>query len=113
MADVGRCAKKDEGGFFFVEELNQVQKKPHKLAIANRKSAAITGVTDVLAFDLHEVLLETTQGMLMIRGDDLHISRLTLEKGEVDVDGRIDSFTYSEAAGYGAKNESFFARLFK
>ncbi len=96
-----------------MEELNQVQKKPHKLTIGNRKNAAITGVTDVLAFDLHEVLLETTQGMLMIRGNDLHISRLTLDKGEVDVDGRIDSFTYSEVAGYGTKNESFFSRLFK
>jgi len=96
-----------------VEELNQVQKKPHKLAIANRKSAAITGVTDVLAFDLHEVLLETTQGMLMIRGDDLHISRLTLEKGEVDVEGRIDSLTYSDTGGYGGKNGTFLSRLFK
>lgn len=96
-----------------MEELNQVQKKPHKLMLNNRKNAAITGVTDVLAFDLHEVLLETSQGMLMIRGDDLHISRLTLEKGEVDVDGRIDSFTYSETNGYSGKHESLFSRLFK
>lgn len=96
-----------------MEELNQVQKKPHKLVLGNRKNAAITGVTDVLAFDLQEVLLETTQGMLMIRGNDLHISRLTLEKGEVDVDGRIDSMTYSENAGYAAKQESLFSRLFK
>ena len=96
-----------------MEELNQVQKKPHKLMLNNRKNAAITGVTDVLAFDLHEVLLETSQGMLMIRGDDLHISRLTLEKGEVDVDGRIDSFTYSEQSNMAARGESLLARLFK
>ena len=44
--------------------------------------------------------------MLMIKGNELHVSRLTLEKGEVDIDGRIDSFTYSDAAGvgYGKKN---------
>ena len=60
-----------------------------------------------------EVLLETEQGMLMIKGNDLHVSRLMLDKGEVDVDGKIDSLTYSESAGYGAKGESLFARLFK
>ena len=49
----------------------------------------------------------------MIKGNELHVSRLSLDKGEVDVDGRIDSFTYSENAGYGAKGESLLARLFK
>lgn len=96
-----------------MEDINQIQKKPHKLTLGNRKNAAITGVTDVLAFDLHEILLETSHGMLMIRGNDLHVSRLTLEKGEVDIDGRIDSFTYSETVQYSTKNESLFSRLFK
>ena len=41
------------------------------------------------------------------------MSRLTLDKGEVDIDGRVDSFTYSEQAGIGAKGESLLARLFK
>lgn len=49
----------------------------------------------------------------MIRGNELHVSRLTLDKGEVDVDGRIDSFTYSEQSGLNAKGESFLSRLFK
>lgn len=49
----------------------------------------------------------------MIKGTELHVSRLSLDKGEVDVDGRIDSFTYSETAGYGARGESLLARLFK
>ena len=51
--------------------------------------------------------------MLMIKGDDLHVSRLTLEKGEVDIDGKIDSFTYSDVAGAGHKNESLLSRLFR
>ena len=65
------------------------------------------------SFDVNEILLETEQGMLMIRGSELHVSRLSLDKGEVDIDGRIDSFTYSETVGYGAKGESILARLFK
>ena len=87
--------------------------KAHKLVINNRKTSMVTGVLDVLAFDLNEVLLETEQGMLMIKGEDLHVNRLTLDKGEVDVDGKIDSFTYSDVAGSSHKNESLLSRLFR
>ena len=96
-----------------MEDLNHVNKRPHKLMLTDRRTCTISGVKDVLSFDVNEILLETEQGMLMIRGTQLHVSRLSLDKGEVDVDGRIDSFTYSENAGYGAKGESFIARLFK
>ena len=85
----------------------------HKVTMTNRRTCTINGVNDVLSFDIHEILLETEQGMLMIKGNDLHVSRLTLDKGEVDVDGKIDSFTYSDVAVGGQKNESFLARLFR
>ena len=85
----------------------------HKVTITNRKNCMINGVNDVLSFDIHEILLETEQGMLMIKGDDLHVSRLTLEKGEIDIDGKIDSFTYSDVANAGHKNESLLTRLFR
>ncbi len=85
----------------------------HKVAMTNRRNCTVNGVNDVLSFDIHEILLETEQGMLMIKGDDLHVSRLTLEKGEVDIDGKIDSFTYSDVAGAGHKNESLLSRLFR
>lgn len=75
-----------------MEELNGTTRM-HKVTMTNRRSCTINGVNDVLSFDIHEILLETEQGMLMIKGDDLHVNRLTLDKGEVDVDGRIDSFT--------------------
>lgn len=97
-----------------MEDLTTQKARMHKLSLINRRSCTLTGVSDVLSFDIHEILLETDQGMLMIKGDDLHVNRLTLEKGEVDIDGRIDSFTYSEAtAGSNGKGESFFTKLFK
>ena len=85
----------------------------HKLVVNNRKTSLVTGVLDVLSFDLNEILLETEQGMLMIKGDELHVNRLTLDKGEVDIDGRIDSFTYSDQNLAGHKNESLLNRLFR
>ena len=49
----------------------------------------------------------------MIKGSDLHVKRLTLEKGEVDLEGRIDSLTYSDHTTLAAKGESLLGRLFK
>ena len=95
-----------------MENLNTGSNRTHKITMTNREICMISGVKDVLSFDIHEVLLETEQGMLTMKGDDLHVSRLSLDQGEVDVDGRIDSLIYSESLG-GQKGESFLAKLFR
>ena len=81
--------------------------------MSNRRTGTITGVSDVISFDITEILLETEQGMLMIKGADLHVNRLTLEKGEVDIEGRIDSLAYSEVTSFQKQGESLIGRLFK
>ncbi len=96
-----------------MEDLTSANKRAHKLILNNRRTCNLTGINDVLSFDENEIILETDQGMLMIKGKELHVNRLTLDKGEVDIDGRIDSFTYSEQAGMGNKGESLLSRLFK
>lgn len=95
-----------------MEDLNN-NTRAHKITMSNRKTCALNGVKDVLSFDIHEVLLETEAGMLMIKGEDLHVSRLTLERGEVDVDGQIDSLTYSDISNSTHKSESLLNRLFR
>ena len=95
-----------------MEDLNG-SGRTHKVTMTNRRTCTINGVIDVLSFDIHEILLETEQGMLMIKGNELHVNRLTLDKGEVDVDGKIDSFTYSDVVGNHHQNESFLAKLFR
>lgn len=87
--------------------------KTHKIIISNRKSGVLNGVIDVLSFDVGEILLETELGMLMIKGADLHVKRLTLEKGEIDIEGRIDSLTYSDVKTASKQGESLLGRLFK
>ena len=96
-----------------MEDLNSVNKRAHKMVLSNRRTCNLTGVCDVLSFDVNEIILETDLGMLMIKGNELHVNRLTLEKGEVDVEGRIDSFTYSEQLGTAAKGESLLTRVFR
>ncbi len=85
----------------------------HKIYINARKTAVLSGVRDVLSFDAAEVYLETEQGILLIRGDELHVNRLSLEKGEIDIDGKIDSFAYSEPEEAQKKAATFLGRLFQ
>ena len=91
----------------------RVTSRQHKMIITDRASGILNGVLDILSFDINEILLETEQGMLMIKGKDLHVNRLTLEKGELDITGRIDSMLYSDMSQKGKTNESFFGKLFK
>ena len=57
-----------------MEEL-PVSGKIHKISSNNRKNCSVTGVTDVISFDLNQVLLETEYGMLTIKGHDLHVGK--------------------------------------
>ncbi len=87
--------------------------KSHKITLNNRGAGLITGVNAVISFDPNEVLLETEQGVLLIKGTDLNVTKLTLEKGEVEVDGRVDSFTYSDLKPGMRGDNGLFNRLFK
>ena len=53
-----------------MEELSSTNKRVHKIMLTNRRTCTINGVNDVLSFDIHEILLETDQGMLMIKGEE-------------------------------------------
>lgn len=94
-----------------MEDLKEPSRQ-HKVTMTNRRMCILNGIKDVLSFDIQEVLLETEQGMLMIKGDDLHVNRLSLDKGEVDVEGRIDSFTYSDEGTAGTRKDGLFSKLF-
>lgn len=85
----------------------------HKILLVNRERMEITGVRDVVSFDENQVVLDTDMGLLTIKGKDLHVKRLTLEKGEADLDGTADSLVYSSNESYRKSGDSLFARLFK
>lgn len=92
---------------------DRVPVKNHRIEMNNRKNLLITGVKDVHSFDEQEVLLETEQGMLIIRGSKLHMGRLSIERGETDVEGRIDSLIYTELKGHTKSGETWLKRMFR
>ena len=87
--------------------------KAHKVALTNRENASVTGVLDVISFDIAEILLEIELGMLHMKGKDLHVTRLNLEKGEVDVEGLMEAITYSQIPSGLKKNDSLLGKLFR
>lgn len=85
----------------------------HKIMLNNREKGNLTGILDVISFDESTIVLDTDMGLLTIKGKDLHVSRLTLEKGEIDIEGRTDSFVYSSNESYRKSGQSLLSRLFK
>ncbi|HJC50292.1 MAG TPA: sporulation protein YabP [Candidatus Anaerostipes avistercoris] len=87
--------------------------KAHKVSLLNRSLGVITGVRDVVSFDLNEIILDTEQGLLMIKGVNLHVKKLLVEKGEVEIDGKVESFLYSNVDESSNRREGILGRLFK
>ena len=72
------------------------QKKPHSMILENRNFLSLSGVLDVGSFDEQSVVIYTDFGELNIKGSTLHINKLSLETGEVSIDGNIVSLIYTE-----------------
>ena len=66
----------------------------HRFSLENRRKAVITGVQDIHSFNENEVLLLSEAGKILLKGEQLHVRNLNLEKGEAEVEGRVDSLLY-------------------
>ena len=81
----------------------------HRLELAGRERLTVSGVEDVERFDETGIVMSTAAGTLVVTGEDLHIDKLSLDGGELHVDGRIDSVSYEEES---PGRSGFFRRLF-
>ncbi len=90
------------------EEKTKLPVKPHHVILEDRTKLSITGVEDVISFDEAEIITRTGQGNLMIRGSDLHIGKLTLDTGEVSIDGTVSELCYEEST----PSTGFWSKLF-
>ncbi len=91
------------------------EKKPaafHSLMLERQKGGTITGIREVISFDEKEILLHTEEGKLSIKGEGLHVKRLNLEKGEADIEGKINSLIYLPR-NTPKKDEKLLNRMFR
>ncbi len=69
---------------------------PHHVMMEERSSLTVSGVSDVERFDENEIVMSTSKGTLVVTGEDLHIEKLSLDGGDLKVEGSIDALTYEE-----------------
>ena len=89
------------------EERNR--EMPHTVILEGREKLSISGVVDVQSFDEEQVLLETVRGMMVVRGQGLHVERLQLEAGELIVEGEVGLVEYDDRV---QPRGGLFSRLF-
>ena len=64
--------------------------------LENRKKLTLTGIRDFLSFDDEIVVVESELGLLNIKGTDLRVNKISVETGDVIVDGTIRAIEYSD-----------------
>lgn len=82
---------------------------PHHLTLEGRSVLSVSGVEDVESFDENSIVMYTGKGTLVVRGEELHIEKLSLDGGELRVEGTVDSISYEDS---GKEKGSLLSRLF-
>ena len=82
-------------------------KKPHLLTLENRSLLTLTGVEDVSGFDEQTINIRTADMSLVVKGEALHISRLSLDTGDVVIDGQINSLQYLSSSSGSLRSRLF------
>ena len=90
-------------------EVSSLAPLEHHVQMEGRERLTVSGVEDVVRFDEECIIMTTCVGSMVVTGMDLHIGKLSLDGGELHVDGHIDSIAYEESR---AQRGSLFSRLF-
>ena len=91
---------------------NKSTVQDHDIIMRGRRLLDITGVKQVESFDNEEFLLETVMGFLAIRGQNLQMKNLDVEKGVVSIKGKVFDISYLEEHQT-EKAKGFFSKLFR
>jgi sporulation protein YabP len=83
---------------------------PHRLSLEGREKLIVSGVEDVERFDENEIVMNTVEGALVVTGENLHIDKLSLDGGELHVDGRVETLSYEDGAA--SRGGGLLTRLF-
>lgn len=81
----------------------------HHIILEDREQLSVSGVEEVESFDENTIIMDTSRGTLIVRGEGLHIEKLSLDGGDLKVEGDIDSLTYEDRS---STKGSFLSRLF-
>ena len=86
------------------------QSAPHHVVIENRQNLTVSGVVDVERYDENTIMLSTTMGSMVVTGNDLRIEKLSLDGGDLKVEGHVDAVSYEDD---GSDRGGLLSRLFR
>lgn len=96
-----------------IEEKNTNLKTiTQNLILENKEKLTITGIRDVLSFDDQIVILDTELGMLTVKGENIKINKLSIDSGDVILEGEINNLNYSKD-NFDKKQSSLIGKIFK
>ncbi len=84
----------------------------HQVTVIDREEITIAGITNLGSYDDQQVVLETDQGMLVLKGEDLNVKQLNLEKGTIIVEGFLKAMEYTDSRSQ-KKGMGFIGRFLK
>lgn len=84
----------------------------HGINLSERKTLIVSGVKKIENFDDQEFLMETTMGMLTVKGENLELVKLDTMQGNVSIKGKIITLDYKEEEKQ-KESQGIFNRLFK
>lgn len=64
--------------------------------LENRKKLTLTGIKDVLSFDDEIIVVESELGLINVKGNDLKVNKISIETGDVIIEGIIKMIEYSD-----------------
>lgn len=82
----------------------------HRILLDSRQKLTVSGVEEVERFDEASIIMATTEGTLVITGSGLHIEKLSLDGGDLMVEGQVDGLSYEESE---SREGSLWGRLFR
>ncbi|WP_102273302.1 sporulation protein YabP [Cytobacillus massiliigabonensis] len=98
--------------FYETNSTTKTNVQEHDVIMRSRRLLDITGVKQVESFDNEEFLLDTVMGFLAIKGQNLQMKNLDVDKGVVSIKGKIFDLVYLDDQ-HGDKAKGFFSKLFR
>lgn len=94
-----------------MQQKESIQTSPHNIIMENRKKLSANGVIEINSFNEQLIEAVTEMGMLIIKGEGLHINKLNKDSKEMDIEGKISALVYQQKSD--KSNGSIFKNLFR
>ena len=96
-----------------IKAKHQKSESMHNLILENRKKLSVSGIEEVESFNEEEIILRTCEdGVLVIKGEDLHINKLSVDTGDVNIAGEVSAMDYIDRSPK-SKGSGLLSRLLR